>query len=422
MVTVIFKNFKLKENICKCLESDICKNIIKFVKANRSCIRFAVFGIALISALTVSVSAVGITVGYNVSYKGEIVAIVQSSGILENAKSIAENNVDGKEAKKSIEYPMLSLTVTVEDKLDNAQRLADVIIENSENIVAGSSLIINGNSVALLESDALNTLLENRKNAFNIEGAQNEASFVDSVEVETGYYLKSKLMDLSEAESIVNNLPVKTVSTVVSDVTVPFTVKTVKTDSQSVGYSKVTTAGINGLSRKTEVVESISGQQISKTETALEVITKPTEQVVTVGTAAVKISPTEKAGVTSDGFIFPLANGQYTVSSYWGDGRGHKGIDLAAKSGVAIFAVAGGRVTYAGWHKDYGYNVTIDHGNGIETRYAHAKALCVSTGDTVSQGDMIATVGNTGYSTGNHLHFEVVLNGRRVNPAPYIGL
>ena len=81
-----------------------------------------------------------------------------------------------------------------------------------------------------------------------------------------------------------------------------------------------------------------------------------------------------------------------------------------------------GKVTYAGWDSDYGYNVVIEHLNGLKTRYAHANALCVSKGATVAQGDMIATVGSTGWSTGNHLHFEVIVNGVRVNPGPYIGL
>ena len=95
---------------------------------------------------------------------------------------------------------------------------------------------------------------------------------------------------------------------------------------------------------------------------------------------------------------------------------------MAADKGTPIFAAASGKITFVGYDSQYGYNVIIEHSNGIKTRYAHANALCVKKGDTVSQGDMIATVGMTGYATGNHLHFEVIVNGNRVNPAPYIGL
>ena len=153
-----------------------------------------------------------------------------------------------------------------------------------------------------------------------------------------------------------------------------------------------------------------------------QVISEPVNRVITIGTAVVKVSSSEKANVSSSGFICPLERGKFVVSAYYGDGRNHKAIDLAANRGVAIFAAAGGTVTYAGYDGDYGYNVVIDHGNGIKTRYAHASYLTVSKGQVVSQGDMIAAVGSTGYSTGNHLHFEVIVNGTRVNPAPYIGL
>ena len=153
-----------------------------------------------------------------------------------------------------------------------------------------------------------------------------------------------------------------------------------------------------------------------------QVISEPVNRVITIGTAVVKVSSSEKANVSSSGFICPLERGKFVVSAYYGDGRNHKAIDLAANRGVAIFAAAGGTVTYAGYDGDYGYNVVIDHGNGMKTRYAHASYLCAKKGDVVSQGDMIAAVGRTGYSTGNHLHFEVIINGTRVNPAPYIGV
>ena len=217
-------------------------------------------------------------------------------------------------------------------------------------------------------------------------------------------------------------MQVKTVATVSTDSTVPFSTQKVNTDTQVLGYYKVTTAGQNGVKRKVEEIESINGETVSSTVVSDEVVTEPVTQVITVGTAPVRIAATEKAGVSSSGFICPIAKGKYKVSAYYGDGRNHKAIDLAADKGVAIFAAAGGSVTFAGYDGNYGYSVVIDHGNGIKTRYAHASALCVSVGQVVSQGDMIAAVGSTGQSTGNHLHFEVIVNGNRVNPAPYIGI
>ena len=98
----------------------------------------------------------------------------------------------------------------------------------------------------------------------------------------------------------------------------------------------------------------------------------------------------------------------------------HKGIDIAATRGTPILATASGKVTFAGWSGGYGYLVKIDHGNGVETYYGHCSKLYVSAGDTVEAGEQIAAVGSTGNSTGNHLHFEIRLDGKQVNPQTYV--
>ena len=98
----------------------------------------------------------------------------------------------------------------------------------------------------------------------------------------------------------------------------------------------------------------------------------------------------------------------------------HKGIDIAATRGTPILATASGKVSFAGWSSGYGYLVKIDHGSGVETYYGHCSKLYVSAGDTVEAGDKIAAVGSTGNSTGNHLHFEIRLNGKQVNPQKYV--
>lgn len=98
----------------------------------------------------------------------------------------------------------------------------------------------------------------------------------------------------------------------------------------------------------------------------------------------------------------------------------HKGIDIAATRGTPILATAAGTVTFAGWSSGYGYLVKIDHGNGVETYYGHCSRLYVSAGESVEAGTEIAAVGSTGNSTGNHLHFEIRLNGEQINPQTYV--
>ena len=98
----------------------------------------------------------------------------------------------------------------------------------------------------------------------------------------------------------------------------------------------------------------------------------------------------------------------------------HAGIDIGAPTGTSIKAAAAGTVTFAGWSGGYGYCVKLDHGNGVTTVYAHCSQLLVSSGQSVSQGSIIAKVGSTGNSTGPHLHLEVRKNGITYNPQNYV--
>jgi len=98
----------------------------------------------------------------------------------------------------------------------------------------------------------------------------------------------------------------------------------------------------------------------------------------------------------------------------------HSGVDFPAPIGTPILASAGGRVIFSGYRPYYGRTVEIDHGGGLVTRYAHASRLDVQVGQVVMPGDQIALVGNTGRSTGPHLHFEILRNGRFVDPRAYL--
>jgi len=98
----------------------------------------------------------------------------------------------------------------------------------------------------------------------------------------------------------------------------------------------------------------------------------------------------------------------------------HTGLDIAASTGTKIKAASGGTVTFSGYKGSFGYMVVVNHGNGIETYYAHCSKLYVSAGQQVSQGQVIAAVGNTGNSTGPHLHLEIRVNGVAYNPQNYL--
>lgn len=127
--------------------------------------------------------------------------------------------------------------------------------------------------------------------------------------------------------------------------------------------------------------------------------------------ATPSIKPTE--GWYSSGF-------GWRTSPFTGKREFHKGVDISAPRGTPILSPAKGRVVYVGKKGGYGLMITIDHGGGTTTRYAHLHGASVKKGDRIGRGDVIAQVGNTGRSTGPHLHYEVRVNGVPVNPRRYI--
>lgn len=157
-------------------------------------------------------------------------------------------------------------------------------------------------------------------------------------------------------------------------------------------------------------------------------ITEPkTENISTKGTDAVPVISVSSKTKTSynygiNSLCVPVSNA--TISSDYGDRSNpithsfetHKGLDLAANMGSAIYAAADGVVTIAQKSSSYGNYLVIDHGDGLKTLYAHCSKLNVKAGDTVKKSQVVANVGNTGQSTRPHLHFEVILNGKNLNP------
>lgn len=125
-------------------------------------------------------------------------------------------------------------------------------------------------------------------------------------------------------------------------------------------------------------------------------------------------SPGKKSAA---GFQWPIKG---VITSPFGDGRNHGGIDIDGETGDAILASKPGKVTVAGNVSGYGYVVYLDHGNGQETRYGHLSRFGVSVGDEVGYSRVIGYMGNTGRSTGSHLHFEIRIGGSAVDPQSYL--
>jgi len=161
-------------------------------------------------------------------------------------------------------------------------------------------------------------------------------------------------------------------------------------------------------------VSYLNDKEVSREILKEEVVTEAVPKIVERGT---RIPPT---------YVKPISGGRLSSSfgkrtaPKKGASTYHKGVDWAVPTGTAVYASCGGTVARAGWGSGYGYVVYITHEDGRQTRYAHLSKVLVKAGQTVKQGEKIALSGNTGVSTGPHLHFELLIGGKQVNPIKYL--
>lgn len=389
---------------------------------------------------------------------------------------------DGTEATFELD-PELSVVAVNEDLLSNANEMTDSLIRMSnEDISEAQGLYIDGEfygavtDTALIE-DILNTTLDSYRT-----GAEGETvSFVQDIELREGLYLTESLVSSEEMETLLNStqeaertytivegdsptliadkngvpysefkklnpgieetcligqeaiistekpfLSVKVVREETYTESIPYETEKTEDNSQYEGYTKTVQAGQEGVEQITASVEYVDGYETTRTVVSTEVIQEPVTEKIVEGTKQKEtasyargqvLAASSGSGSYGGSFLWPVAGNGYISCGY---SSGHRAIDIACSYGTPIVASASGKVIVAGWYYTYGKAVVIDHGNGVQTLYGHNSTLNVSVGDYVSQGQVIAGAGSTGYSTGNHCHFEVHVNGGRYNPLNYL--
>jgi len=180
------------------------------------------------------------------------------------------------------------------------------------------------------------------------------------------------------------------------------------------GETSTKRKGVYGTQEVVAKVKRNNGEEISREVLSTKKLTDPVSQIVVKGTK--KAPPRQGTGT----WAYPIKNYRISSKYGWRWGRMHNGVDFAASKGTKIYATDGGTVTFAGYKGSFGYMVIINHGGNYESYYAHCSKLLVKKGDKVFQGQNIALVGNTGRSTGPHLHFEIRYLGNPKNPFNYI--
>jgi murein DD-endopeptidase MepM/ murein hydrolase activator NlpD len=284
----------------------------------------------------------------------------------------------------------------LEDELTDLDTAVNLLTNEQETqviykVVSGDTLsqICLNNNIPMEELIAINDSLDSESTMIRV----GQELIITVPEPELSIITKKQLVYTEDYEADIEYVPNDSW----------YTTKSVTLQEPSAGRRKVAA-----------VVEYKNGQEESREILKEEVYAEAVPKIVERGT---QTPPT---------YIKPISGG--SLSSGFGARSAptkgastyHKGVDWATPIGTTVYASNAGTVAFAGWASGYGYAVYINHADGRQTRYGHLSKVLVSAGQTVSQGEKIALSGNTGRSTGPHVHFEIRINGTAVNPLKYL--
>ncbi len=336
---------------------------------------------------------------FGIKANGNIVALVKSEkeakGILEEIKELYKDDEEGIESSE--------IGFVQDVKIEEVQaNISD--IKSSDNafmyIVQGTDKL---ETYEVKSGDSAWSIA--RALDIHVSDIEKANSDIDVEKLQIGQEL-----NVTVAKPYIS---VKTSQEITYEEKIPYEIVYEDTKAMYKGDKKVKVEGHEGVKKIKAKQVKIDGI-LSMTEVIQEkVVQDPKSKVVLKGTK-------ERPKTLAFGSFINPTRGR--LSSPFGRrwGKMHTGIDIANSSGTSIYAADGGKVTYAGWKNGYGNVLIIDHENGYQTYYAHCSKLYMSKGQRVYRGQKIAAIGNTGRSTGPHLHFEVRKNGTPQNPKKYV--
>ena len=354
---------------------------------------------------------------FNITVNGEHIGFASSKESLFLAENLIQSSLDqyGQADFSLSDDIEISSSFCLENDIKTTDELIYAITNSSENICMASAITVNGEIIGACEiADDTNSVLKSLLDEYKANPSDN-ASFIQDVKVKTLPVSTDLVMTSSSLlQSLKNNknIDVQVISNVQHTESIPYQTQKIESDQIEQNLVKTMQFGKNGIASVSEQVVTINGQETQRTVLHRSVITPATDCIVAVGT--------KSNGIGSGQFIVPISGYRFTSAFKIRDGRWHKGVDLAAPVGTPVYAADNGIVTTSKLSDSYGYYIVIDHQNGLKTLYAHNSSLLVKEGDVISKGQQIALSGNTGNSTGPHLHFEVHSNDVAVNPQIFL--
>ncbi len=357
-------------------------------------------------------------------YQGQPFGYIADESVYTNAAAMVEGMViDANESFQVERAPKLTLTVAKSADLLNEGEVRDLILEKvGASVTEVSGLYVDGIFRGAMEQGTLNALMKQVLSEYSIKDAD-KIDFFSKMELVEGLYPTSTVCTAEEMTAYLRTVPVKAIRYVTYTETIKYPTVVQELPNQPLGYQEVRVRGKNGKQTVTAEIISVDGVEQYRSVVSAVVTKAPVTQVVAVGGKTYSEDVTQGDGVATGTFVWPLPYTKVISSPFasrWGSFHGAIDISNGSTNGKPIIASDGGTVVEARYHSSYGYYVLIDHGNGYQTRYAHCSKLNVEEGQKVAQGEYIAKVGNTGYSFGAHLHFEVIKNGKLVDPLNYV--
>ena len=352
-----------------------------------------------------------------VTLNGQTIGYVNDASSVQLAANLLETSM---ESQFGVAYSFddelsYQSALMLKGKTSSVDDMVSSLAEASDDLERMAVLTVNGETVGACRSledvqDMLDSLLDAYKSSDS-----DHARFVENVNVTLSPApadAEVSAEDLKQQITEEGLLDVEVYSTQTYTEPIPYSTQWWKTISwHNTPPRPCRSARMAKLRSKSRSLRSMvwrpSARFVSRA-----VLTQATDAVVAVGTGG--------SDIGTGTLIAPVTEYRFTSAFKFRNGRWHKGVDLAVSEGTPVYAADNGKVIVSEWSDSYGNYIIIDHQNGLKTLYAHNSALLVNVGDTVTKGRQIALSGNTGNSTGPHVHFEVHYNGVTVNPELYV--
>ncbi|GAB2046238.1 hypothetical protein AGATL06_27370 [Agathobaculum sp. TL06] len=303
-----------------------------------------------------------------------------------------------------------------EDQFLTGDALKAELIDASGELDTLAVISVDGEQAGVCRSaDEAQALLDRVKAQYTT-ATDEDADFLQEVRVDNVVAQTSLVSDFGALYSALSpRLDVTATRSVTYTEEIPYETITRENDQLDQTYRATVQEGCAGEAVVTAEIETVDGQEHGRTILARTVLSDARNEIVEVGTRNV--------GIGTGEFAVPLTSYTFTSAFKWRWGRLHGGVDLAVEEGTPVYAADNGKVIVAeDSGNGYGSYIILDHQNGFKTLYGHNSELLVSVGDVVAKGDRIALSGNTGNSTGPHLHFEIQVNDEKVDPQQYLTL